>query len=100
MLSTTLNLGANWLILSVSLPASYRAYKFGVNHYWHIWSFTTIQLHLQVGATDVNFAIHFVETYSEYPLIQGHTFSSNSSRGLLCFIDILNYFSVIYACNT
>jgi hypothetical protein len=40
------------------------------------------------------------KTYSEYSLTQGHTFSSISSRGILCLIDIFNYFSVIYVCNT
>jgi hypothetical protein len=40
------------------------------------------------------------KNYSKYPLTQEHTLSSNSLWGLLCLIDILNYFSVIYACNT
>jgi hypothetical protein len=71
MLSTTLNPGVNWLTLSAYLATSYRTYKFDVHHWWHIWSFNTIQLHMQVWATNVDFATHLTETYSEYPLLKG-----------------------------
>jgi hypothetical protein len=141
MLSTNLNPGANWLILSVCSTASHHAYKFIIHHWqfsasaWQPHIMLTISLciidnsqclldsltsclqiqcaslmthlksyHNSTPSVSVNNWCRFYYTsyrsYSEYPLTQGHTFSSNSSWGLLCLIDILNYFSVIYACNT
>jgi hypothetical protein len=47
ILSTIFNPSANWLILNACSASSHHAYKFGVHHSWHIWSFITIQLYLR-----------------------------------------------------
>jgi hypothetical protein len=99
MLSTTLNLGANWLILSACSAASHRAYKFSVHHWWHVWSFTTIQLHLQVWITDVDFVTYLADLILSIPWLKD-ILSHLTHHEVFYVLDILNYFLVIYAYNT
>jgi hypothetical protein len=69
-LSITFNPGVNWLILTAHLAASHHAYKFSVHHWWHIQSFTTIQLHLQAWATDMDFATHRTKLILSIPWLK------------------------------
>jgi hypothetical protein len=69
-MSTTLNLGVNWLIPSAYSAASHHAYKFSVHHWWRTWSFTTIQLYLHVWATGVDFTTHPVKLILSIPWLK------------------------------